>query len=195
MASLTRKLIRGRPYYYLRECKRINGKPRVVWTYYLGSMERLLERLARPEPAEVSVTEFGASAAVLDIATKLGVVDIIDRHVPKRDSRGPTVGQYLLLAALNRCIEPKSKRQLGKWYETTALRRLFPLTASQLTSQRFWDNMNRVSPEAIIAIERELAERAVAAFGPGFFRSQLLKISLPPLKFRESQVRAVLIPG
>ena len=27
MASLTAKIIRGKTYYYVRECKRVNGKP------------------------------------------------------------------------------------------------------------------------------------------------------------------------
>jgi len=165
MPSLTKKTINGKPYYYLRECKRINGKPKIVWTYYLGSTERLLERLTRPEPQQVTIAEFGASAAIYDLATSLGVVELIDRHIPKRDSRGPTVGQYMLIAALNRCIQPESKRQLAKWYGGTILRRLLPMSAPQLSSQRFWDNMNKVGSEQIAAIEQELSARAVSRYG------------------------------
>jgi hypothetical protein len=56
-----------------------------------------------------------------------------------------SVWQYLLLAALNRCVAPTSKSQIGSWYKKSVLARLLPLTANQLTSQRFWDNMERVS--------------------------------------------------
>jgi len=28
MATITKKMIRGKPYYYARECKRVNGKPK-----------------------------------------------------------------------------------------------------------------------------------------------------------------------
>jgi transposase len=163
--SLTRKVIGGRSYYYLRECQRVGGKPKIVWTQYLGSAERLVERLSRPEPQEVSLVEFGASAASFDIAQALGVVEAIDRHVPKRGSQGPTVGQYLLLAALNRCVEPRSKTRLADWHRRSALRRLLPLTGAQLTSQRFWDNMDRVGTEQIVAIERDLSAAAVSRFG------------------------------
>jgi len=163
--SLTKKLIRGRAYYYLRECQRVDGKPKIIWTHYLGSAERLLERLSRPKPEEVSLVEFGASAAAYDVASSLGVVDIIDRHVPKRGSQGPTVGQYLLLAALNRCVEPRSKIRLGDWHRRSVLRRLLPMTPAQLASQRFWDNMDRVGPEQIVAIERDLSAAAVSQFG------------------------------
>lgn len=165
MASLTKKIIRGKPYYYLRESRRVNGKPKIVSTIYLGSPQRLLDRLLRPEPAKVALSEFGASAAVFALAQALEVVATIDRHVPKRGAQGPSVGEYLLVAALNRCIAPCSKAQIGDWYAKTALRRLLPLAAGQLTSQRFWDNMARVTPAHIAAIEHELARTAVARFG------------------------------
>lgn len=48
MPSLTKKIVRGKPYYYLRECQRVNGKPKVVSTIYLGSPESIRDRLLRP---------------------------------------------------------------------------------------------------------------------------------------------------
>lgn len=165
MPSLTKKIIRGKPYYYWRECQRVNGKPKIVSTIYLGPPQSILDRLLRPEPAKVALYEFGASVAVFAVAQALDVVATIDRHVPKRGSQGPSVGQYLLVAALNRCIAPCSKAQIGDWYGKTALRRLLPLSSAQLTSQRFWDNMERVTPPQIAAIERDLARTAVSRFG------------------------------
>ena len=109
MPSLTKKIIRGKPYYYLRECQRVDGKPKIVSTIYLGPPQTILDRLMCPEPAKVALREFGASAAVLDMARSLDVVATIDRHVPKRGSQGPSVGQYLLVAAINRCVAPCSK--------------------------------------------------------------------------------------
>lgn len=165
MPSLTPKTIHGTTYYYLRETKRVNGKPKVVSTIYLGSAASIQERLLNPKPAEVSFQEFGGSAAAFSIAEALDVIAIVDRHVPKRGHQGPSVGQYLLLAALNRCVAPASKSQIGSWYRETVLQRLLPMTAGQLTSQRFWDNMDRVSSEQIAAIEQELAQNAVTRFG------------------------------
>jgi transposase len=99
------------------------------------------------------------------IAGTLDVVATVDRHVPKRGHRGPSVGQYLLLAALNRCVAPRSKSQIGSWYKKSVLARLLPLTANQLTSQRFWDNMEQLSSDQIPTIEQELAHNAVTRFG------------------------------
>lgn len=157
-------MIRGRPYYYLRECQRVDGKPKIVWQQYIGSPAELARRLVGADPQKAVVREFGASAACVDVARHLGVVEIIDRHIPKRDARGPTVGQYLLIAALNRCLAPRSKVRIASWYEQTVLPRLLGVRASQLTSQRFWDNMNRVDERAIANIERDLAQVAVTNF-------------------------------
>ena len=166
MASLTKKIIRGRPYYYLRECKRVDGKPKIVWQKYLGSAADLVCRLTEtPTPASALVREFGASAACFDIAQELDIVGIVDRHLPKRGTRGPSVGEYLLIAALNRCLAPRSKSRLGAWYQGTVLPRLVSVRSSQLTSQRFWDNMSRVDEDAITSIEHDLAQAAVTQFG------------------------------
>jgi transposase len=165
MPSLTKKIIRGKPYYYLRECQRVDGKPKIVSTIYLGPPQSILDRLMRPEPAQVAIYEFGASAAVWDMAQAIDLLATMDRHVPKRGSQGPSVGQYILIAALNRCMAPCSKAQIADWYQKTALRRLLPLSNGQLTSQRFWDNMERVGAKQIAAIEQDLARATVSRFG------------------------------
>ena len=54
---------------------------------------------------------------------------------------------------------------MADWYQKTVLVRLLPLSLTQLTSQRFWDNMERVTAEQITAIEQDLAATAVFHFG------------------------------
>lgn len=167
MASIVKKTIRGKPYYYARECQRIDGKPKIVWQKYLGKADDIVAALTRPpvavEPDAAVVTEFGAVAALYDLAERLGFVQHIDAHVPKRGA-GPTVGTYLLVAILNRCVAPCSKAGIAEWFQDTALRRLIGIEARQLSSQRFWDNMDRVSSEAIVAIERDVVSQMVHAF-------------------------------
>jgi transposase len=74
------------------------------------------------------------------------------------------VGHYLLVAALNRCLDPRSKVQIAAWYQRTALRRLLEFRPEQLTSQRFWDQMDRLPPHAILAIERDLTAHLIREF-------------------------------
>jgi transposase len=170
MASLTKKTIRGNTYYYARECRRVNGKPKIVWQKYLGRPEDIIAAMtqepaaAAPSPIqEALVTEFGAVVALYDLAQRLALVDHIDRHVPKRGS-GPSVGTYLLVATLNRCVAPCSKASMAGWFEGTALRRLLDVEVRQLSSQRFWDNMDRVSEATIAAIERDVTRQLVGEF-------------------------------
>ena len=167
--SLTKKMIGRRPYYYLRFTRRVNGKPKVVRTIYLGPVERILaavqrQRMGQP-PKRVVLAEFGAVAAVWNLIQQTGLIELIDAHVPKRD-QGLSVGQYLAIAVVNRVVCPKSKRKIGPWAAKTILPRLIPgLVPRKLTSQRFWDHMDRVSEQAIEAIETDLARRLVEHFG------------------------------
>src|SRR5271167_3026931 len=165
MPSLTKKVIRGRPYYYLRECQRVEGKPKIIWQQYLGSAADLVQRLQGGGAQRAVVREFGASAACLAIAQQLDVLGAIDRLVPKRSSNGISVGQYLLIAALNRCVAPSSKAQLAAWYAQTVLPSLLGVRSEQLSSQRFWDNMSRIDEKDIARIEAALVRTAVAEFG------------------------------
>ncbi len=69
-----------------------------------------------------------------------------------------------MLAAINRAIEPRSKRRIGAWYETTALARWWGYSPKAFSSQRFWDNMDLVGEEAIRSIEEDVARSLVENF-------------------------------
>lgn len=169
MASLTAKVIRGKTYYYSRECQRVDGKPKIVRTVYLGSAQDLIaaatgqKKELTPQPKSVDIAAFGDVAAIYDVAQQIGLVELLDRHFPKRD-QGLSVGQYLLLAAINRAVHPTSKRQFADWYRDTALPRLVPATAKQLSSQAFWNHFASIQESQIEAAERELSQRLVQQF-------------------------------
>ncbi len=165
MASLTKKIINGRPYYYLRETARVEGRSRVVRTVYLGRAEDIERRLREAgEPKAVVVRSFGAVAAAWKVARALGVREALDAVVAPR-GRGPSVGELIELAAINRAVAPRSKRQLADWHARTALARLAPRPARALSSPRFWDAMDRLGEEAIRAAEEEIIKRAIDRYG------------------------------
>jgi transposase len=169
MVSIIKKLVRGKPYYYARECRRVAGKPKIVWQKYLGKAEDIVAALRQPQaptsPQAAVVTDFGAIAALFDLAQRLRLAEHIDRHVPPgRGTQGPTVGAYLLVAVLNRCVDPRSKAQIADWFNRTILRRLLDFRPEQLTSQRFWNQMDRFSAQAIVATERDLTAHLVREF-------------------------------
>lgn len=165
MASLQRYTSKNQTYWRLVESKRINGKPRLFVIAHLGTADKLCEWLAQApdRPLKSKVFSFGGVAALMQIASELNLVAIIDRHAPKRD-QGISVGTYLLLAAVNRCLAPCSKNRIAPWYEKTSLPRWLKIPAERLSSQRFWDHMNYLDGEAIRRIEEDLAHRLVEHF-------------------------------
>lgn len=167
MASITKKIKKGRPYYYAVESKRVDGKPRIVWQKYLGTIDAIIERTEQsrpPKPKETVIFEAGGVAALLRITQQIGLMDLINQEVPKRD-QGPSVGHYILLAALNRALDPCSKLAIGPWYESTILRRLWRFPSSAFSSQRFWDHMGMISEEAIERMQDRLLPRILEVFG------------------------------
>ena len=167
MPSLTSKIINGHKYYYARVCQRVNGKPKIVQTHYLGTVEKMIENAHGPKQIprakEVCILELGATGALFDIAQRLQLVEIIDRHCPKRN-QGPSVGQYMLVAAINRACHPTSKTTLGEWFDQTIGPRLMGIHARQLSSQAFWNQMDRLEHQCLIKIENDLLSRLIDEF-------------------------------
>lgn len=167
MASITKKIKKGRPYYYAVKSKRVNGKPRIVWQKYLGTIEAIVNRTEEskpPKPKHTVIFEAGGIAALLRITQRLKLIELINEVSPKRE-QGPTVGHYIILAALNRALEPLSKLAIGNWYEQTVLRRLWGFNKAAFNSQRFWDHMDRLSEQDIEDIQERLVSNIEKEFG------------------------------
>ena len=157
MAHLHKKMKKGRPYYYIREIARVNGKPTVVSQVYLGSLERMLEMASgkKEEYVKVQSQEFGALWLSNLINQEIDLVTMIDAVIPKGDREtGPTVGEYFLYAVLNRMVDACSKRSLPNWYRDTAIQHIRPVDVEELTSQRYWDKWDRVEEKDILEIGR-----------------------------------------
>lgn len=168
MASLTKKKKGKRFYYYVVESKRVNGKPRIVNQTYLGPVEKVVKILSeypkKLKPKEIEHLSFGLLAALLSLAKRIGLVDIINKHTSKR-TQGITTGDYILLIVLNRCIDPKSKRSLCAWYKKSFLPRIFGYPSSLLDSQNFWDHMDKLDKFDIEAIELDICRSLIKNFG------------------------------
>jgi transposase len=160
MASIINKKVKNYKYYYYVESKRVNGKPTLVNQKYLGTADRILEMTHISEQSlqeralYSDAAEFGAVALVYDIASRLGIVDIIDGILPKR-KQGASVGVYILTAAINRATSPSSKSGLAEWYSGTCLPMLTGLKPTVFTPQNFWNNT------CISATELDRIEEAV----------------------------------
>jgi transposase len=72
-----------------------------------------------------------------------------------------TVGQSLVAAMIARACAPRSKRAFADWAKTTYLPELMNFSASNLTSQHFWDQMNAVPVDQLAVIEQGLVREVV----------------------------------
>lgn len=163
MATIIKKIKKGIPYWYAVKSQRVNGKPRIVWQKYLGRVDDIVAAIGariNEKPKEVEIWEFAGIAALLSAAEELDLVKTIDQVIPKRN-QGPSIGQFMLLAALNRALAPQSKLQIGKWYSKTILKRLWRFHSDNFSSQRFWDSMDKVSEKSIVEIEKLLVSKLV----------------------------------
>jgi len=170
MASMYKKVVNGKPYWYLRQMARVDGKPKMVSERYLGSaadIEALLE--AREDatlPARTRHLGFGEVAATWGVLERLDVVAVIDSVVgTRRADVGASVGQYLVLAALNRVVAPTSKLQFEHWWRTTAADRFTNISASVLDHRRFWDAMHTITLDQLAHVEHLLALAMIEQFG------------------------------
>lgn len=170
MASLYKKVISGKPYWYLREMARVDGKPKMVSERYLGSAADIEALLDTQEsamlPARTRHLAFGDVAAVWEVMDRLDVVGVIDAAVgTRRSDAQASVGSYLVLAALNRLVEPRSKLAFADWWKTTAADRFTRIPAAALDHRRFWDAMHSITLEQLAQVEQALAVAMIETFG------------------------------
>jgi transposase len=163
MERLEAKRVKGHTYYYYSKWARVGNRCRRVWQKYLGKLQDIVHAVegGGPAPAFAEVFQWGLPQAFWQEATRAQLVELIDRHCPKRH-QGLTTGQYLAVAALNRAISPCSKRGLWDWFAQTGLVRHLPEACAEgLSSQRFWDHMHKLDATAVAAIWQRLLQGVV----------------------------------
>jgi len=158
MAHFHIKKKKGRPYLYVREIARVDGKPKVVSQVYLGSPDRVRAMASGLEQQDLrlKVEQFGALWLAQLMDQDINLASIIDSvALPAEREKGPSIGEYFLYCVWNRMIEAVSKNKLAGWYHNTAIQHIRPVAIKQLTSQRFWEKWDRVSQ----AYTEEIARR------------------------------------
>jgi transposase len=162
MAHFHVKKKKGRPYLYIREIARVDGKPKVVSQIYLGSPERVagLASGTEQDTIKIKVEEFGALWLAQQMDQDVKLANIIDEIIPGAvRETGPTVGEYFLYCVWNHMIEAVSKNRLAQWYERTAIQQIRPVDLDELTSQRYWEKWDRVSEKALQDITETFFKR------------------------------------
>jgi transposase len=158
MQRLEAKSIHGRTYYYLSQWGWTQGKCRRLSQKYLGKLEDLVQALQAPtpQPDYAVVLDWGLPLALWQEAARCQLAQKVDQLCPKR-AQGLSPGDYIRLAAINRACDPVSKQAMWDWVSQTCLPRVWPkASATQLTSQHFWDHMDRIDADTAQTIWQQL---------------------------------------
>jgi len=162
MAHFHIKKKKGRPYLYVREISRVNGKPKVISQVYVGSPDRVAQ-LAKGEKQlarSLKTEEFGALWLAQQINNDFCLESIVDSVVQTgAREKGPSVGEYFLYCVWNRMIKAVSKRRLGHWYDQTAIQQIRAVNTKELNSQRYWEKWERVNEEDLKKISNKFFRR------------------------------------
>lgn len=166
MERLEVKKIKGKTYYYYSKWGRVNGgRCRRIWQRYLGTAESLLKMINNKEekrkPIYAEVFQFGLSKTLWKENERADVIEIVDKICKKR-RQGLSLGKYISIAAINRAIAPVSKFGMWEWFSATSLVRELPeVNETSISSQQFWNHMDKISIEDCHSIWKELILRFI----------------------------------
>lgn len=162
MAHFHIKTKKGRPYLYVREIARVDGKPKVISQTYIGSPKKVAGLLGgkKADILSLKVEEFGSLWLAHQIDRDIDLCGIVD-SVVSRTARetGPSIGEYFLYCVLNRMVQAVSKNKLADWFGKTAIQHIRPVELDELTSKRYWEKWDRVSETDLHEIARKFFER------------------------------------
>jgi transposase len=163
MELLEAKKINGRTYYYYSKWGWVDGRCRRLWQKYLGKLEDMARAVegGGPQPLYADIFQWGLPSVLWMECCDSKVIEETDRLCPKRE-QGLSVGQYLAIAAVNRAISPRSKRCMWEWLSQTVLLRYIPQASKAvLSSQRFWDHMDKIDAGAALSIWKQILKGVV----------------------------------
>ncbi len=165
MVHLIKKVIKGNTYLYLAASARIDGKPKRIWQKYLGPEDKLneLTELHMDVEPRIVTLDFGLPIALLQLIKELNLIEIIDESTSKR-AQGLSVGHYVALAVINRCVKPTSKAKLRRWFEHTALFKEFPPIDTYLDSMAYTNHFKYLTPDIIENIEERINKKLIEVF-------------------------------
>lgn len=166
MARIREKIKKGKPYYYLVENRRVgpNNSPREFILEYIGTPRNLMafanQQYQRVQdmtnsvptlPQDVTFKSYahGAVMGLFWASQAIGLEQILDDVFPQKTIKGLPRSRVLLLAMIQRAVEPGSKREFSSWVKTTSLPYHLRVDQVNLDSASFWEAMDGISEEQI----------------------------------------------
>lgn len=161
--------------YYLYLCKdgRVNGKKVHLYQKYLGPEDRinemdLVSKLKKNAGSvECETIEFGISGALWKVAQEINLAGLIDEVAGKSRQQGLSLGDYITIAAINRCADPCSKSRLEGWFTRDWLSTRYNVEPKVLNAQTYYNHFQYLSRDKIRDIEENIIKAVVEKYKLG----------------------------
>jgi hypothetical protein len=137
----------------------------------------------RPRPVQ-----FASLASIYDVAEKIGLMDVLEKHVPAPPPGDVRPSLLIMATAMNFAVQQAKKTTTYRWFIRSVLGKLFPVLKADLFSRKvFWHNMRGVGEETAGNIFREAAANAAGHYGlsPGtlaFTKSDFIRFDVSQRK-------------
>jgi len=165
------KKIRGNSYFYEVQSYREGGKVKQRILRYFGKLDPRINPEAKhiTKKSVMATYRFGDVAVLYHAAKEIGMIDLVDKYVPKR--QGLSLGLELFLTVAHRLLDDKpSSANLSRWVKTTHLPLLLGFDAGRISSNtqsylmdKLYDRDHNL--DHILRISTELYERTLPFFG------------------------------
>jgi len=158
MPGLVWKTINKKKYLVIRWKKRINGKSRIIKEVYVGDLDKLATIIENPmKDINALSLSYGTSAAVFHIESMLNLKSIINEVVGHTEN-GLSPGDYAIIFIANRLSDPRSKNGISEWMKNDFISTKYRI----VTSQSFWNIMERIDANEIKAIMDRIKEKLLS---------------------------------
>ncbi|MBM4249997.1 MAG: IS1634 family transposase [Euryarchaeota archaeon] len=157
-------IIKVSSWYYARRTKRVGGKPKVVFSYPLGTAQEIYARAKNATPDLDNLTfgtfDFGKPAALLAMAAELKFFEIVSKSTDTPIANDFSTAQFMFMIIAGRAHGPLSKSATGEWFQKTFLNLMWT-PRQELSCQNFLNHMNRLTDDVIDKISEDMARRLI----------------------------------
>jgi transposase len=150
-------------YYYAITCERVDGKPRHTKSIYLGTAEKIIERLLEKDKTVIRTKsyQYGRLGAVLRADRDLGFRESLNKHLTIERKRTSSIPDLFLAQIIGRSEHVFSRRGLHDWLPKS-MTRLFLDIPEVPSIQCLLKHMDLLTDEVMDAVELDIARRLIA---------------------------------
>lgn len=152
----TIRTVSGHKYLYVIKNERINGKVVQTIQKYVGTADHVYELITKNNEKKVASYSFGKPAALFKAAEEVGLIESLNKHIGRKNIKGFTPAEYLLLTIIGRAEHSLSRNVLDEYFRGSLLQFIMK-PKHKLSSQNFLNYMEKLDEETIRKIEVDVS--------------------------------------